>query len=355
MRWSLLVAITLILGVLPLGRSATASSFSAQYVGESASVTALPGDRVDLVVVYANVGDVEWTPDTIGLLACLPEGECGRSLNDGYRDGWPSSGVYATVSEAVAPGDVAFFSYAVAIPQQAVGVTARFEGTVGTIGGSPTAIGTERFEQDVRVPDVGTAARLTISGINSPVVSAGDAITLAVDVDDVNVELVPGDETTIVHADLDPSSCSGAAAGPAYLASSDVTAVDGRAWFTVRSFGAYPACTVTVRSGGLRGSSARLRFDPAAPAVVTCQFAPRVLTDRHDMSIATVEAHDAYGNAISPFASLERVSGVSTDVISITSSAGRTFVVVRGSTPGTDVYLAHAGGQSGTCEVRVAG
>lgn len=109
----------------------------------------------------------------------------------------------------------------------------------------------------------GTPTRLTVSGTSSPQAAGGAPITVAVDIDDVNVALVVGDQTTMVHLSLDESTCTGAPGGDAYVPSGfDVPARDGRAWFVLRSSAPYGGCRGTVTSPGLIGNTFVVVFAP---------------------------------------------------------------------------------------------
>jgi hypothetical protein len=81
----------------------------------------------------------------------------------------------------------------------------------------------------------------------------------------VNVALVEGDQTTMVHLSLDASTCSGAEGGNVYVPSGfDVPARDGRAWFVLRSDAPYAGCRGIVTSPGLLGSTFVVTFEAEA-------------------------------------------------------------------------------------------
>jgi hypothetical protein len=274
--------------------------------------------------------------------------------------------VYATLEMPVAPGALGFFSYEVLVPPgTAPGTTARFPGAIGLIAGE-TPFGGEGYYQQVSVPEPGVAARLTVSGNDSPRV-AGDRLSISVDVDDVNVELVANDDVTTIAASLDPATCSGAPGGPAYLESSARTAESGRTWFTVVSLGAYPGCRLSVVAAGLLGSMTTIAFEPGQPAGIRCQFSPAaILDDPAAQAIAAVNVIDAYGNAVRiadpALVSFVRSSGDATLVTTeaaLLAALGSVIVVVRADGPGIDVYTASldggasASGANASCSVRV--
>jgi hypothetical protein len=127
-----------------------------------------------------------------------------------------------------------------------------------------TAAGGLRATAILETRHGGTPTRLTVSGTSSPQpAGAGAPIMVAVDIDDVYVQLVEWDETTSVHLALDATTCTGAAAGDVYAPSGfDVPAMHGRAWFVLRSSGTYPACRGTVTAPGLIGSTFVVTFAP---------------------------------------------------------------------------------------------
>ncbi|HZP97173.1 MAG TPA: hypothetical protein VFC31_12710 [Candidatus Limnocylindria bacterium] len=324
-----------------------AERYSASYVGESAFVTVVPGATARFTAIFLNDGAEPWEPNVVGLLACGTDGvDCGapHATAEFARD-WYSTGVYATVAHAVAPGQLAFFSYDIAVPGgTAPGTTVRFDGAVGLI---PDALvfGGDGYYQEATIPEPGIAERLTISGSDSPKV-VGERLTIAVDIDDVNVELVGGDDTTAVTAALDPATCAGAGGGNAYLESATSVAVDGRAWFHVQSAGAYPACRFSVSAPGLLGSTRTIVFAPSAPAQLSCSFAPAlVANDPSAIAVAAVELRDAYGNAVPGIAPytvrLAKASGEATTPLGATDREmrlGAAFFFVRPVGAGVDVY-----------------
>ena len=196
----------------------------------------------------------------------------------------------------------------------------------------------------------GSPVRLTVSGNDSPrVVGGGAPVIVAVDIDDVNVVLVGDDSTTVVRLALDPSSCTGAPGGDVYATSGGAAAaVNGRAWFTLRSNGAYTDCQATVTAPGLRPNVTTVSFLAGPPDHVTCAFSPAVI-DADGTSTASVEMRDVFGNSvpsIDPYAvTFTRISGDATTLLGETAAQplvrGAAFFTVRaGLVQGTDVYAA---------------
>jgi hypothetical protein len=363
---------TLAVGVIVYLAAATPAAadstrYGARYAGESAFVIALPGQSARFVAVFLNTGTATWEPGVVGLLACDEAGtSCGETANDSYAKDWYSDGVYATLGAPVAPGALGFFSYQVVVPPGTMpGTTARFSGAIGLIA-AETSFGGEGYYHEVTVPEPGVAARLTVSGNNSPRV-AGDRASISVDVDDVNVELVGDDNTTVIAASLDPATCSGAPGGPAQVESVTRTAESGRAWFTVMSLGVYPACRLTVAAAGLLGSTTTIAFEPGQPAGIRCEFSPAaILNDPAAQSIATLSVVDAYGNAARvadrSLVAFERTSGDATLITTqavLLAGPVSVAVVVRAQAPGVDEYTASlyqsaiAEGTTARCSVRV--
>ena len=184
----------------------------------------------------------------------------------------------------------------------------------------------------------GSPVRLTVSGNNSPKVVGGDVVIVAVDIDDVNVNLVEN-STLVVTMALDPATCAGAAAGAVYISSGAVAAaVDGRAWFSLRSDGAYAACRATVTSPGLHPNVTSVSFQAGPPSGLTCAFSPAAI-DPDGISSASVELHDLFGNvptSVGPQnVTFVRTSGEATTPI---GSSATLLTVHAGHAPGTDVY-----------------
>lgn len=192
----------------------------------------------------------------------------------------------------------------------------------------------------------GTATRLTVSGNASPRV-VDQPVALAVDIDDVFINLVGGDETTVVTAAVDPGTCSGAPGGEVTVAAATgglVTA--GRAWFTARSLGAYRACQVRFTAPGLLSAVTTVAFSAGPPDHVSCAFssgAARV----GDVVAAAVEVRDAWGNRVvtaTPYViAFARTTGDHTTLVSEserTMRMGATFFFTRADSEGADEYRA---------------
>ena len=207
----------------------------------------------------------------------------------------------------------------------------------------------------------GTAFRLTVSGSDSPQV-AGAAVTVAVDVDDVNIALVGGDSTTVVTMTLDPASCTGAPGGYVYVTSGgSVTAADGRAWFALRSNGAYGGCRVSVTSPGLRPTVTTVVFAAGPVDHLTCVFSPQ-LVDPGSTATASLEPRDVFGNlvqSVTPYGvTFARTSGNATTLVGEAAQVvapGAAFFTVRaGAVAGVDRYTASLDGTAGpSCAITV--
>jgi hypothetical protein len=206
----------------------------------------------------------------------------------------------------------------------------------------------------------GSPVRLTVSGNNSPKVVGGGVVILAVDIDDVNVNLVQ-DSTRAVTMTLDPATCAGAPGGVVYIASGDVaSAVDGRAWFSLRSNGAYRGCRATVTSPGLRSSVATVSFLAGPPRQLSCAFSPAAI-DPDGFSSASVELRDVFGNVVTSLGqsvTFVRASGEATapigEPVLLIGSSAMLLAVQAGHAPGTDVYTAILGETAeSTCAIAV--
>lgn len=333
--------------------SAAQPAYGAAYAGESSYTMAVPGAIVQYAVAYLNDGTATWEPGAVGLIVCDPDGTtCGEHATSTLAAAdWYAPDVFATVDGPVASGEIGFFTFAVGVPDGTPpGTMLALAGDVGLV--ETLAVFADRaFHEEVSVPVAGIAARLTISGFDSPK-KAGETITMAVDIDDVNVELVGEDDASVVTALLDPASCTGAAGGPVTLGAQTATAADGRAWFTLHSLGAYPGCHVRVSAPGLLASAATITFTPGAPARLDCDVSPATLTQDAFASLA-VDVRDLFGNPVLPETAytitLAKVSGTATALVTAdeqTTRAGAAFFTVRGVTAGRDRYEARADGPS---------
>jgi hypothetical protein len=341
-------AVVLSLATASPAQAGSADGYGATFVGQSAFVTATPGATASFVAAFYNDGARAWDPGVVGLLVCTADGVCGSlSPNQAYARGWFSSSVYATPTKSVAPGEVAFFGYQIVIPADAEpGATVAFDGAVGLIA-TGVAFGGAGHHEEVAVPAPGVAARLTVSGNDSPR-PAGDRAMIGVDIDDVWVELVGDDDTTVVTASLDPASCSGASAGDAYLEAATRQASQGRAWFTVRSLAAYQDCTLTVSAPGLKNASTTITFAAGVAAGLACSVSPSILDHAGAVGTAVVSLTDIYGNSVIASdlfdIALSRASGEATKLLTSDDRAtmlGSAFFFVQAVRDGTDVYNAH--------------
>lgn len=349
------VALALVLQAVAFSSSGAAASpvYSGAYAGQSSFVSAVPGSGPQFIVAYLNDGTATWEPKVVGLVACDVDGKtCGASADVPLSDtDWYAPDVYASLDASVAPGEIGFFEIEVGVPGGTEpGSALAFAGNVGLIDGR-TVFGNAAFHEEVDIPMPGIAERLTISGLDTPQV-VGDALTMAVDIDDVNVELVGDDDTTLVTAALDPATCSGAAGGPVTLGSVTSTATDGRAWFTFHSLGAYAGCRVAVTAPGLLSNATTIAFAPGAPARLGCSFAPSVVT-QDTFANAAVDVRDIYGNVTLAAGlytiAFARVSGAATDLVTAdeqVTRAGAAFFTVRGTSIGRDTFQARDEGSS---------
>ena len=209
-----------------------------------------------------------------------------------------------------------------------------------------TVMGAAPAEATLVTKDGGTPTRLTVSGNDSPQ-NVGGSVTLSVDSDDVYVNLVGGDETTIVTPSLDPASCSGAPGGPVTVAAvNDGIAIDGRAWFVARSIGAYASCRLTFTSPGLLAAVAAVSFAGGAPDHLSCVFIPGSVGPSA-IATASVELRDVFDNPVSSFRpyriTFERATGDSTTIVSDDARrmilGAAFFFVQSGSSAGRDDYV----------------
>jgi hypothetical protein len=197
---------------------------------------------------------------------------------------------------------------------------------------------------------VGSPNRLGVSSSNSPqpVGSAG-LLTVTVDVQDANSLRVTS-SNALVTMQFDPTSCTGAPGGNAFAPNGQaILASQGRATFTLRSDGAYPACVVTLNSSGVTGTNTAVRFDPGAPDHLTCTFAPTaILADGVAVATATVRVRDALNNTVAaggPWSiTLVRAAGTFTSMVTsnpqLTVAGAANFTVRSTTMLGADSYSA---------------
>jgi hypothetical protein len=193
----------------------------------------------------------------------------------------------------------------------------------------------------------GTPSRLTVSGNESPR-EVGSAIIIGVDIDDVHVNLVADDPGTVVSVVLDPPTCTGAEGGPVTADASVVAAVGGRAWFTIRSLGAYGSCAVRFDAAGISGALTAVQFDRGRADHLSCSFQSRTV-GTGAITTAAVDLRDVYGNVArldEPGAftiDFNRTGGVSTVLVTDgerSTISGAAFFSLEGLSPGIDQYTA---------------
>ena len=109
--------------------------YSSSYAGESVFTANAAGETGQMSAIFFNDGTQPWAPGTIGLLVCAADKiTCNVPSNLGYKSGWYSDTVYATVTSTVAPGQNGFFIYDFTVPAgTAPGTVTTFYGDVGFI------------------------------------------------------------------------------------------------------------------------------------------------------------------------------------------------------------------------------
>ena len=109
--------------------------YSSSYAGESIFTSNSGGETGQMSAIFFNDGTQPWAPGTIGLLVCAADKvTCNVPSNLGYKSGWYSDTVYATVTSTVAPGQNGFFIYDFTVPAgTAPGTVTTFYGDVGFI------------------------------------------------------------------------------------------------------------------------------------------------------------------------------------------------------------------------------
>jgi hypothetical protein len=218
----------------------------------------------------------------------------------------------------------------------------------------------------------GSPTRLTVSGNNSPKQVGGDTpVTIAVDIDDVYVNLV-GDDLSPVTVYLDRPTCSGSPGGDVFAAATTVIASAGRAWFSLRSTGAYAGCAVTFSAPGVRSATTTVSFAHGPADHLACGSGSTILAAGGSMANVSTELRDEYGNPVDGGSaaytvSFTRVAGSSTEMVTDADRAmllGAAFFAVRSlSAAGIDEYVASISSSSpsalpGTqvhCRVEVRG
>jgi hypothetical protein len=264
-------------------------------------------------------------------------------------DTGPAEGTTFTVTRDPASAAVCAFAGGAAADVVSTGAYADVAVTATTTPGlcrvTVTSAGAANAEATLTTKTGGTATRLTVSGNDSPQ-PIGAAVTLSVDIDDVYVNLVGGDESTVVAVALDPASCSGAPGGPAAVAAVNGGLVtDGRAWFSMRSGGAYGACRVSFTAPGLRPAVAAVTIAPGPPDHFVCAFSPSSI-GASEMAALSIELRDIAGNRVAnavPYSVLlVAPDGAHTTVLNDGERVmrmGAAFFHVRGELAGTDAYV----------------
>lgn len=196
------------------------------------------------------------------------------------------------------------------------------------------------------------AATLGVARNDSPRTAgaAGSTMTVAVDVRDVTGNRVTG-STAVVSVALDTASCSGGPGGDVQVTPGMfVSAVQGRATFTLTSTGAYAACVLTFASQSLASSSTTVRFDPGTADHLSCSFFPTaLLNDGLSRATLSVKVRDATNNLVSsggPYSIVvTRTSGSGASLLVTptpqqTSAGIATFTVLSTTTTGVDGFTA---------------
>jgi hypothetical protein len=197
---------------------------------------------------------------------------------------------------------------------------------------------------------VGAASRLSVVGTDSPKIAGGTStLSITVEVQDARGQRITSSNALITMG-FDVTTCTGAPGGSVYSPSgSTLGATQGRAVFQLSSFGAYPACVVTLNAGGLAGTNTTVRFDPGAPDHLACTFNPTaILNNSLAISTATVRVLDVRGNPVTntgPYSiTFLRSSGTSTTILTgspvMTVNGAATFNVRSTSVVGLDAYNA---------------
>jgi hypothetical protein len=107
---------------IPGAPAQAAAAFESEWVGESAFLTAMPGQTYEFTVFFANTGSSVWirgTTSQVNLGVCLEDKvTCNvPSPNAAWSVGWLSAIAYTThVQDAVLPGEVATFKYRIRPP-----------------------------------------------------------------------------------------------------------------------------------------------------------------------------------------------------------------------------------------------
>jgi hypothetical protein len=195
---------------------------------------------------------------------------------------------------------------------------------------------------------VGPAARLAVSASDSPqTVSADGLLTVVVDIVDAAGQRVTGSSANVV-LQLDQPTCAGAPGGDVLpVSGSSPSAAQGRATFTLRSTGAYPACALTFTSFGLAQVVSAITFRPGTADHLSCAIAPSaILKDGLGTATLTVNLRDANNNIVTaagPYSiSVSRSAGTATSLLTTSPqlivSGVATFLLRSGTNVGIDSY-----------------
>jgi hypothetical protein len=195
---------------------------------------------------------------------------------------------------------------------------------------------------------VGPAARLTVSASDSPqTISTDGLLTVVVDIVDAAGQRVTSSSAVVV-LQLDPTTCAGAPGGDiAMVSGSSPSAAQGRATYTLRSTGAYPACALTFTSSGLAQVVTAITFKPGIADHLSCSIVPSaILKDGLGSATLTVNLRDASNNIVTaggPYSiSVSRSAGTATSLLTaspqLTVNGVATFLLRSGTNVGIDSY-----------------
>ena len=119
----------------PSPANAAVAEYGSEYAGESAFVSAVPGQTGQFQVFFMNTGSVTWrkaTASQVNLVVCLAnKTTCNvESINAAWNDGsWLSDRAYAAQTQPEVPtGQIASFVYAFKTPLTIDSGTYRFNG-----------------------------------------------------------------------------------------------------------------------------------------------------------------------------------------------------------------------------------
>ncbi len=148
---------------------AAVTGYDSAYAGESAFLTLSPGQSGSFTVFFLNTGTTTWTKGTatqVDLAACLDDKvTCNAqdASEAGYNSGWLSATRYATTTQtSVSPGQVATFTYNVAVPAGEASALHHFNGAL-VLSSTGADIHNEGYYQDVNVTAPSAAAATLVS------------------------------------------------------------------------------------------------------------------------------------------------------------------------------------------------